>query len=470
LIRSRGRTFAVLVAAALAALAAGWALQRRTGARPDVVLITVDTLRADRLGCYGGAGAATPRIDALAASGILFENAACPMPMTRPSHFSMLTGLFPRQHGVVNNQGVLPESAFTVAEAFAQAGYTTSAFVGVKLLSAASGVGQGFAALDAPVGAARTADQVVTRAARWLRAAPEARRPFFLWVHLFDPHMPYAPPAGYAPPPAPGGATLEALSWPALTTLAEASGGHVPPAVLERGRALYDGEIAFADHWVGRLLDALDGRQGRPRAAVAFTADHGECFDHGLYFEHSDCLYDGAVRVPLIVRESRPGRAGQRMPGQVENRALAATLLALAGLPARPEIPGASLLVARAANAAAFFEHPVYDEGSIQNRTRRQQQVRYVAGQPTRPVRDALDERGVRTGRWKYLRLAHGEELYDVRADPGETRDQAAAEGAVRDHLRAATEAWARAQPRETPPAPLNDELRETLRSLGYLQ
>jgi arylsulfatase A-like enzyme len=251
--------------------------------------------------------------------------------------------------------------------------------------------------------------------------------------------------------------------------MAGAAGGHVSRAVLDRARALYDGEIAFADHWVGRLLDALDGRRGRPRAAVAFTADHGECFDHGLYFEHSNCLYDGALRVPLVLRESRAGRAGERMAAQVESRALAPTLLALAGLAARAEIPGASLLVPGRAEGAAFFEHPLYDGASALNRSRRQQEVRYVAGEATRPVRDGRD-RGVRTGRWKYIQSAAGEELYDLQADPAESRDVAAAAPAARDRLRAALAAWARTQPREVPAAPVSDELRETLRSLGYLQ
>src|SRR6185503_13110501 len=109
------------------------------------------------------------------------------------------------------------------------------------------------------------------------------------------------------------------VSWAGLVSLARASDGQLSRAVLDRARALYDGEIAYTDHWFGRLLDALDARPGRARAAVVFTADHGECFDHGVFFEHSDCLYDGAVRVPLIVRPPTGGRAGERVDAQVDN-------------------------------------------------------------------------------------------------------------------------------------------------------
>jgi arylsulfatase A-like enzyme len=473
---ANGHKRAALLAGIVVLAASGVVLLRRgtRESRPDVLLVTIDTLRADRLGCYGAAAAASPRIDALAASGVVFDNAACPMPVTRPSHFSMLTGLYPRQHGTVNNQGTLPESALTVAEIFAAAGYRTAAFVGVKLLGADSGVGQGFERLEGPPGVSWTADAVASRAMRWVTSSPEAREPFFLWVHLFDPHMPYAPPAEFAPE---GTGTPEALpqvSWRGLEELAGRSGGDVSAGTLDRALSLYAGEIAFTDHWVGRLLDALDGRVGRPRAAVALTADHGECFDHGIYFEHSDCLYDGALKVPLVLRQTTGARRGERVTRQVENLDLAATLLEMADVP-RPASFARGSLLARDEDAAtggrAFFQHPFYAEHAARNRLRRQDQIRSVAGQPVRPLRPGQDESGVRTAGWKYIRSGTAEELYDLRADPGEHRNLAAARADVREQMSAALAGWTGSHPLNARPgAPLNEELKETLRSLGYLQ
>jgi arylsulfatase A-like enzyme len=396
------------------------------------------------------------------------------MPLTRPSHFSMMTGLYPRQHGVVNNQGVLGEPVLTVAEVFAAAGYRTAAFVGVRLLAGESGAGQGFEVLEAPPGASWTADEVAGRAILWAGAATAAREPFFLWVHLFDPHMPYAPPPEFAPRAAggPDAGALGEVSWRGLTELAARTGGELSRQTLDRALSLYDGEIAFTDRWVGRVLDAVAGGEDRPPAAVAFTADHGECFDHGIYFEHSDCLYDGALKVPLIVRPSTSGDGGRRIGRQVENLDLAATLLDLGGVRRPPSFARPSLLAEPSSGeeGRAFFQHPLYAEHSAQNRLRRQEQIRAVAGEPVRPLRPGQDELGVRTDGWKYIRSAEGEELYDLRADPGERRNLAGERGEVRDRMRSALSAWTRAHPLNMAHAPLNEELKETLRSLGYLQ
>ena len=470
---TKGRKRAgVAGAAAAVVLAAGLlARGRAPQGRPDVLLLTIDTLRADRLGCYGAATGSSPRIDALAASGVVFDNAACPMPLTRPSHFSMMTGLYPRQHGVLNNQGTLPDPVPTVAEAFAEAGYRTAAFVGVRLLAADSGAGQGFEVLEAPPGASWTADEVGRRAVDWVLDAPAAREPFFLWVHLFDPHMPYAPPAAFAPPATPDGADLPEVSWRRLVELAGRDDGRLSRQTLDRALSLYDGEVAFTDHWVGRVLDAVDGRRGR-RAAVAFTADHGECFDHGIYFEHADCLYDGALKVPLILRGAEPERAGERRTRQVENLDLAATLLEMAGLAPSAAFTRPSLLAADGgAGGRAFFQHPLYAEHSAQNRVRRQEQIRSVAGEATRPLRPGQDELGVRTERWKYIRSGAKEELYDLRADPAERANRAAEEAAVRERMKEALAAWTRTHPLNVAAeGPINERLKETLRSLGYLQ
>jgi len=323
---------------------------------------------------------------------------------------------------------------------------------------------------------------VVGRATKWLAAPPGPRGgdgPRFLWVHLFDPHMPYVPHDGATP--LPGDATAQELpevSWPRLVALAGKNDGRLPAAVLTRARSLYDGEVSFADRWIGALLDALDARPGRPPAIVALTADHGECFDHGIFFEHSDCLYDGAVHVPLIVRGGRAA-AGTRIESAVENLALAPTLLALAGVAVPPPFAGRSRLpgVEGAPGGgpdtagAAFIQHPVYAPQSAENRLRRQDEIRFVGDEPVRPLRTGEEDFAVRTARWKYIVSGAEEELYDLGADPAEARNVAPSQAAVRGELGRALQAWRAAHPmRAAPAAPLTEEQKQTLRSLGYLQ
>jgi hypothetical protein len=177
--------------------------------RPDVIVVTVDTLRADHVGVYAD-GAETPRIDDLAREGTVFERCAAPMPLTRPAHFSMLTSLYPREHGVLNNAMVLPDEARSLAEILAEHGYRTGGFVGVRLLGPDSGAAQGFERFDQPEESReRRAETVVRRALDWLdRVGRE--QPRFLWVHVFDPHMPYAPPEPFFGGPEDG---LREIGW-----------------------------------------------------------------------------------------------------------------------------------------------------------------------------------------------------------------------------------------------------------------
>ena len=158
---------------------------------PSVLLITIDTLRADELGAYGASPSRTPNLDRLAQESTVFERAAAPMPLTRPSHSSLFTSRYPREHGVLNNRMSLPLEELTLAEILADHGYRTGAFVGVELLSPKSGIGQGFETHDSPgERRQRPADDVVSTALEWIGSIGR-REPFFAWVHLFDPHQPY---------------------------------------------------------------------------------------------------------------------------------------------------------------------------------------------------------------------------------------------------------------------------------------
>lgn len=450
--------------AAGAVLCAALALSARTGRKaPHLLLVTVDTLRADAVGAYAGRDQGTPAMDRLAREGTLFENAASPMPMTRPAHFSMLTSLYPRQHGVLNNRIVLPESALSVAEILKGRGYRTAAFTAVSLLQAASGAGQGFDHFEAPAGIAEKADVVVPRALRWMEAQ-DGRAPFFLWLHLFDPHMPYAPPT-------PEGRAFD-FSWDHLGRLADARGGDLPAEILPLGLSLYAGEVAFVDSWVGRLLGFLEASGLGARTAVVLTADHGECFDHGVFFEHSQCLYDGSVRVPLVVRLPGVVAAGKREVRQVELVDVAPTLLELAGLPVPRGFAGRSLLgPAPRVERTAFVEHPLFHEGARDTRARRTDRVKSLGGRPLRPLVLDADHHSARTREWKYLVAAEGPELYALLRDPGERVDLGRQRPGVMAAFASAVSAWRRRHPlRLAPQADVDPGVREALRALGYVQ
>ena len=274
-------------------LIAGCARER---ARPNVLLITLDTTRADRLGCYGGRAGITPSIDAIAASGVRFAQADSPVPLTLPAHATLLTGLLPLHHGVrINGAGALPAKHDTLAAAFATAGYRTAAFVSAFVLDSRFGLDRGFAAYDDdteldPSGEhrdqpERRAEAVVGAALQWLERVDE--RPFFLWVHLFDPHAPYDPPQPH-------------------------SG--------------YEGEIAYMDAQIGRLLARID----RKNTIVVIVGDHGESLGEHGELQHGLLLYESTLRVPLIV--AAPDLKPRVVERPVSTVNVAPTIAALAGI------------------------------------------------------------------------------------------------------------------------------------------
>ena len=443
-----------------------------SASRPHVLLVTVDTLRADRLSCYGSSTTRTPRIDRLASEGTLFEAAASPMQITRPSHFSLFTSVYPRDHGVVNNAIALGPELPTVTEVFRDAGYETAAFVAVKLLDAPSGAARGFEHFDAPEDTIeRGADEIAHRAITWL-GARDRKRPFFLWLHFFDPHTPYAPPDPFAP------ACSEKMKrempeadWDSISRLAEANGGELPREAYDRAVSLYGGEVEKTDHWLGTLLDGIDASGLRDTTIVALTADHGECFEGGFYFDHAGCLYDGAVLIPLIFRYPGAVPAAARRPEMVEILDVAPTLAALAGLKPPPGFRGRSLFdPADAAREAAFIQHPVYSARQAHAREKKLSVLHGVEGLPDvrTPLLDA-DLTGVRTTEWKYLLTGEHEELY--RVPSAEVENEAATRRDVVARLRPLLEKWKADHPLHAPreEAP-GENLQRTLKSLGYVQ
>lgn len=438
-------------------------------ARPNVLLITVDTLRADRLGCYGSR-VPTPNLDRLAQEGALFEQAVCPMPQTRPSHATLLTARYPREHGVMSNGDPLPPGRLTLPEVLRQAGYQTGGFVSAALFRAPSGVQRGFDRFDCPQGKRqqRRAAAVISQVVSWVEGVPRDR-PFFAWVHLFDPHVPYDPPAPYAP----AGrddvvAALPRLSRKNAMRVAARHHGDLPEPFYERAVALYNGEVAYTDYWVGVLLDALRADGRIDHTVVILTADHGECFEHGTFFEHT-CLYEGTVRVPLIVRYPPRVAPGQRRGAIVEHLDVAPTVLSLVGLTIPSEFRGRSLFdAAVGASRNAFVEYPRYSDSRIGRSEKSARRMRTVRGEPVRPIPSGAAF-VVRNADWKYIVFGPAEELYHLPTDPQETTNMASGQPEVLVTMRAALQEWLKRHPDPEPnQAVLTEEARETLRALGY--
>jgi arylsulfatase A-like enzyme/Tfp pilus assembly protein PilF len=372
---------ATALAAALAGCDAGAPPQPAAGGDrvERIVLVTIDTLRADRVGAYGDADAETPALDAFAAEGVRFETAISPAPLTLPSHATLLTGRDPPRHGVRHN-GVfrLGADVPSLAEHLRASGFATAAFVSAFVLDRRFGLERGFDHYDDALGllkgtipgvASRRGDLTVDAANAWLASAPER---FFLWLHLYDPHAPHGAPE-------PFGARFE-------------------------GRE-YEGDIAFADAQLGRLRAALEARW--PGGTLWWlTSDHGESLGEHRETTHSYTIYEATQRVPLIVAGPGVPRGGT-VTGVAALADVAPTLLELAGLPPLPGASGSSLVAAVRGGGASPRASAWMETLATQLD---------VGWSPLYAVR---------TGNDKYVR-APEPELYDLAADPGELANLAA--------------------------------------------
>ena len=389
--------------------------------RPPIVLISIDTLRSDRLPAYGYRGVETPAIDALARDALLFERAYSHVPLTLPSHVSALTGRLPPEHGVRDNQGY----RFTAGDGpylpreLAARGYATGAAVSAAVLAADTGLAAGFDFYDDRVpyragvalgGLARPGGETLAAAEPWLRRV--AGEPFFLFLHLFEPHLPHEPPEPFA----------------------------------SRYASPYDGEVAVADEVVGDLIALLRELGVYEQAAILLVSDHGEGLgDHGEQ-EHGIFLYREAIQVPLLVKLPGNARAGERVAEAVGLVDLHPTILALAGI--EPAATGAAVSLLRAGAPAGEPTRAIYAETLYPR-------LHYGWSELRSLVR----------GRHHYIE-APRPELYDLETDPRQRRDLVRAEPAVAEELRRALAAHDRAV---APPAPVDEETRRRLAALGYL-
>lgn len=418
--------------------------------RPNVLLIISDTTRADRIGCFGNERGLTPAIDALAADGVRFAAAYSHAPWTLPSTASLLTSLHPTEHGA---GGQVPEftgldaDAESVVEVFQEAGWRTGAVVNVDFLAASFGLARGFDWVDEkwfPSNSnVRRATPTTDAALGWLRESGD--EPFFLLVHYFDPHAVYDPPGDYRKrfASAQDRDNEEFVFGTRRDMMALRQGQlELDPEVIARAADLYDGEVAYTDAQIGRLLDHLKTSGLDERTVVVFTADHGEEFlDHGG-FEHGHSMFDELLRVPLIVRWPG-GPRGRVVDEVVRHIDLAPTLCGLAGLPVPEQFAGASLLDVRA-------DRPVLAHGNFWGEPR----TAFVSG-GYKFIVDA-QQRGA---------------LFELSGDPREKKNLVLERPEVVERMRreletmeAHLQAAAAGEPIEMTP-----EVEEMMRSIGYL-
>jgi choline-sulfatase len=414
------RILLLALVAGLAALA--WHSARRATTPIGVVLITLDTTRADRLSPYGFMDVTMPGLERLAREGVLFHRATSVAPLTLPAHASILTGLLPPRHGVRDNADrPLAPAHTTLAEVLHGQGFRTGAFVGSVVVNANRGLSQGFEYYGGVVanepgadGRQRRADEVMTDAIRWLDAHGDSR--FFMWTHLYDPHRPYDPPEPF-------------------------KSRHFDP---------YIGEIAFADAQIGRLLDALEHRRLLDRTLVIVTADHGESLGEHGERDHGVFIYESVLRVPLII--CAPGVRTGRVDSVARLIDIMPTVLDVLGFEL-PQMDGVSLIGALRGDG-----HPddleAYAESLYPQR---------FGCSPVRALRD---------GRFKIID-APRPELYDLERDPFEEHNlyqqrRAAADG-LRRRLDALADRGDDAYLDRGAESVAPAELRERLAALGYV-
>lgn len=381
----RRKTIQLFIGMALAFLAGilifrpfGHRLNLKAAADCNILLITLDTTRADHLGCYGYKKAKTPNLDRLAAEGLRFVNTYCPAPLTLPSHTSIFTGLEPVKHGVRNNGRYLAEGIRTITEYLHDKGYKTAAFVSSYSVDSRFGLDRGFDTYDdsfqanlpfKTLNAERRAEDTFASFAGWLEN--NFRQKFFCWVHYYDPHLPYTPPSPYRE---------------------------------EFADSPYDGEIAYMDNYVGRILDALKAKGLLDKTIIVVAGDHGEGLGEKIEQGHGIYLYEETLRVPLIFWNKSIWPRAAAINTRVRLIDIAPTLAEMLGLKAEASLmQGQSLLPVMAG---------------------REKKDREVLAETVYPRENFgwSELVALVSGNWKYIQ-APRPELYDLKSDPEERKN-----------------------------------------------
>jgi arylsulfatase A-like enzyme len=425
---------------------------------PNIILITIDTLRADHLSCYGYPRQTSPFIDSIARESTVFTGAYSTSSWTAPSMASIFTGLYPRGHGVVHGVAQGPSAAITgqemlvndfatMAEIFKKAGYTTFGVSSNGHISRGTGFGQGFDYFDIHWFMKSPASNLSVK--KWLNPIRKASR-YFLWIHYFDPHNPYAPRL-------PWYRAYIAQSNSYSKWLREVMPN--PKEFIEELKTdanglnvlkdRYDSEINYCDYYIKELFALL---QPGENTLVIITADHGEAFlEHGQLL-HGDTLFEEEIRIPLIIKVPGKNKTAKTLPQVVSNRDILATLVDFTGMKPGVEIPGKSLMSLISGASTVAPEYICYE----------------------------LDwngwAKGVRCDNWKLLLTGHGEKemfLFDIQVDPSEQQNLVGRQPDQVRLLESRLNEWLSVHPEFKAPKirlPVDKNQEDKLRTLGYIQ
>jgi arylsulfatase A-like enzyme/Tfp pilus assembly protein PilF len=399
----------------------------------NILIITLDTTRADHLGCYGYSGVRTPNMDRLAEEGILFKNATCQTPLTLPSHASIFTGTYPFFHGVKDNGFYLEDNRITLAEVVKEHGWTTSAFIGAFVLDSRWGLDQGFdyyydnfdftkyktISLDS---VQREGGKVTEAFFDWLEKNHQQK--FLSWIHLYDPHTPYDPPEPYK-------TQYSNSYW-----------------------TLYDGEIAYVDFLIGEILEKLKEKNILKKTLIVIVGDHGESLGQHGENSHGFFIYDVCIQVPLIIYFPSFKLEGKQIASQVETVDIMPTLLQVLNLPVPPDVQG-KMLIQMIIGEKVREEYFAYSESYY---------PLYHYGWS--------ELKSLRSNRYKYIK-APRPELYDIINDPNEQnniyKQKLTIAKDFQEKLLSLEKAGSAEGIEEKRPKKLDDETQEKLMALGYI-